>query len=380
MHAQPGRATPGTPAPSPGPEAPAEAPAPPQSPQDTPDMPPMSPRPQPEDMPAPAAPTQAPPGFIRQGLDIGPNSQSQASRAFHPAQGLSLNQRVGRDRRGLGQADTPAAAQGRATATLPAALPPQVPDNLLFSAGFMDWAPTASSVPSRPRTPRSDLSPPPPSPGEGPLHLAGGPREAPRPHLVSGSHLGAEQPTLSELFQPPAPSSADSYLPPQPMEGVETAILLPDEGLEGELVDLARLAAHDMTEDITPRQVDAAIAHVIRQEPSTWLEALAVGDSASCPHNLQVALRAYLEDICPEMRPGLSEEDLGPDPSVAYPTPSPAPEYPACPRERPTTAPAGPAPPGPASTPRRSSRESRPCSAWWQSQADPAPEEQGGLQ
>ena len=131
-----------------------------------------------------------------------------------------------------------------------------------------------------------------------------------------------------------------------------------------------------MTGNITRRQVDAAIAYVLRQEPTTWQEALVVEDSTSCPHNLQVALRAYFEDLCPDMSPGLREEDFGPDPSQAYPTPSPAPEQPARLMQRPTTAPPGPAPPVP--SPRRSRREKRPCSAWWQCETDPAPEEQGG--
>ena len=376
QQAQPQRSTLRTPAPRPAPWSPAEAPAPPQASQEPPGIAPTCAGTPPQATPAVAAPAEAPPGFTRPGRGSGPSTRAQTSRAFHPAQDLSPNQRVGRDRRGLGQADTPAAAQGRATATLPAALPPQVPDTLLCSAGFMDWTPTASPAPSRPQTPRLNLPSPPSLPGVGHHAFAGGQREASLACLASGSHLGSEPPTVPQFSHTPHPSSADSPLPPQPMEGVETAILLPEEGNEGELVELARLAAHEMTGVITGRQVDAAIAHVIRQEPTTWQEALAVGDSTSCPHNLQVALRAYFGDICPEMCPGFCEEDFGPDPSQAYPTPSPALEHPACPLQRPTTAPPGPAPPVPG--PRRSSRESRPCSAWWQSQTDPAPEAQGG--
>ena len=354
--AQPGRGSPRTPATHPVPGTPTEASAPPSAPRDHPSMAPPSAGPQREGSPAAPATTDAPPGFTRPGLSIGPSPRAQPARAFHPAQGLSSSHRMGRDRRGLGQADTPAAAQERATATLPAALPPQIPDNLLSSAGFMDWAPTASPVPSpsRPPTPLTDH---------------------PAPPLGLVSHLGGEPPPLAQTSQHLDPSSAGPYLPPQPMEGVETAIILPEEGAEGDLVDLARMAAHDMTDEITPRQVDAAIAHVIRQEPSTWREALVVGDSASCPHNLRVALRARLEDSCPDMRPCLSDEDFIPDPSQAYPAPPPAPP---CPPERPATAPACPLPPGPAFTPRRSSRESRPPPAWWQSESDPAQEAQGG--
>ena len=284
---------------------------------------------------------------------------------------------MGWDRRGLGQADTPTAAQVRDGATLPPALPPQLPHNLLSSAGLMDWAPTASSVPSPPRppTPLTDPPSPPPTSSAVPLAHAGVCREASGGHLGSVCHLRVEQPPLAQLSQPLDSASAESYLPPQPMEGVETAIILPEEGSEGVLVNLARMAAHDMTDEITPRQGDAAIAHVICQEPSTWQEALVVGDSASCPHNLRVALRARLEDSCPDMRPGLSEVDFGPDPSQAFPAPSATPAHPS---DRPATAPACPQPPGPASTPRRSSRETRPCPAWWQSQTDPVREGQGG--
>ena len=374
--AHPQRSTVRPPAPHTVPGSPAEVPPPPQASQEPRGMAPTCAGSPPETPPAAAAPTDAPAGFTRPDCVSGPSTRAQASRAFHPAQDLSPNQRVGRDRRGLGQADTPAAAQGRATATLPAALPPQVPDTLLCSAGFMDWTPTASPVPSRPQTPRLDLLSPPSPPRVGLRAVAGAQREASRDTLLSGSHVGSEPPTLSLRSHTPDPSSADSLFPPQPMEGVETAILLPDEGIEGELVDLARAAAHEMTGKITGRQVDAAIAHVIRQEPTTWQESLAVGDSRVCPHNLQVALRAYLEDVCSEMSPGFSEEDFGPDPSQACPTPSPAPDHPAGPMQRPTTAPPGPAPPVPGS--RRSTRESRPCSAWWKSQTDPAPQERGG--
>ena len=99
------------------------------------------------------------------------------------------------------------------------------------------------------------------------------------------------------------------------MEGVEEAILLPDEGPAAELVGQARSFVEDITFVVTRRQIDQAIHHVITREPYTWQEALGVGDCRSCPHNLQVALRTYMEDVCPDMRQGVEEEDLGPDPS-----------------------------------------------------------------
>jgi len=285
---------------------------------------------------------------------------------------------MGQDKRGLGQGDTPTAAQVRAGATVQSALPPQLFHNLLSSAGLMDWAPTACPAPAASQPP-SPLPSPPCTPREGPLTEAGGGTEISGSNLGSGIHSGVEHPPPTQHSQPLATALDATSFPPEPMEGVETAIILPDEGIEGELVDLARMATRDMADVITRRQVDAAIAHVISHEPCTWQEALGVGDSASCPHNLRAALRAYLQDICPEMRPVPSEDDMGPDPSQAYPTPSPATDYPAAaPPEPPAMTPGSPSPPGPASRIRRSPRESRPPSTWWQSHNDPAQEGQGG--
>jgi hypothetical protein len=107
------------------------------------------------------------------------------------------------------------------------------------------------------------------------------------------------------------------------MEGVEFAVVLPEEGPEGELVELARYAVQEMVDGISPRQVNMAIAHVIRTEPTTWKEGVAASGSSSCPHNLCQGLRRHVGDMFPEIQPVDSDKEEGPDPEDAYPASPP---------------------------------------------------------
>jgi hypothetical protein len=74
-----------------------------------------------------------------------------------------------------------------------------------------------------------------------------------------------------------------------------------------------------MRDGMSPRQVIAGIAYVIRCEPTTWRQGLAIGDSSSCPQMVSRALRRHLEDILPDMRAVEAEIDTGPNPDDAYP-------------------------------------------------------------
>jgi hypothetical protein len=87
----------------------------------------------------------------------------------------------------------------------------------------------------------------------------------------------------------------------------------------GQASRLARFEAQEMRDGMSPRQVNAAIAHVIRYEPMTWQQGLAIGLSSSCPQVVSRALRRHLEDIFPDMRAVEGEDDIGPNPEDAYP-------------------------------------------------------------
>jgi hypothetical protein len=135
---------------------------------------------------------------------------------------------------------------------------------------------------------------------------------------VSGGCGSSAHPQLPAFTSPPTPS-----LPLQSMEGVEFAVVLPEEGPEGELVELARYAVQEMVDGISRTQVNGAIAHIIRNEPTTWREGVAASGSSSCPHNLCRALRRHVEDMFPEIQPVDSDKEEGPDPEDAYPAPPP---------------------------------------------------------
>jgi hypothetical protein len=121
------------------------------------------------------------------------------------------------------------------------------------------------------------------------------------------------------LAASPSPALSNPMTQPEPMQEVEFAIVLPEEGSEGVLVELARFEAQEMRDGMSPRQVNAAIAHVIRYEPMTWQQGLAIGLSSSCPQVVSRALRRHLEDIFPDMRAVEGEDDIGPNPEDAYP-------------------------------------------------------------
>ena len=232
-------------------------------------------------------------------------------------------------------------------------------DNLFEQAGLMVWE---ESTP--------EGSPPPPCAGletdPSPMEAEGPEEEPPRcsppptspsaMHQVHSQVLPAQQvhgvlggcassahPQLPSVTSPPTPS-----LPLQSMEGVEVAVVLPDEGPEGELVELARYAAQEIVDVISMRQINGAIAHILRNEPTTWREGVAASGSSSCPHNLCRALRRHMEDMFPEIRPVDSDKEEGPDPEDAYP---------AAPPRQDTSAPQGGGQPPPV---RRSPREHRP--------------------
>jgi len=205
-------------------------------------------------------------------------------------------------------------------------------DNLFDQAGLMVWEESPPEVSLRP--PRAGLetdpspmeaeepegeppccSPPPVSPSA--MHQTHG--EVQPAQQVHGGFRGcasSAHPQLPSITSPPTPS-----LPLQSMEGVEFAVVLPDEGPEGELVELARYAVQEMVDAISTSQVNGAIAHILRNEPTTWREGVAASGSSSCPHNLCQALRRHVADMFPEIQPVHLEKEEGPDPEDAYPRP-----------------------------------------------------------
>jgi hypothetical protein len=132
-----------------------------------------------------------------------------------------------------------------------------------------------------------------------------------------------------------------------------------------------------MRDGMSPRQVIAGIAYVIRCEPTTWRQGLAIGDSSSCPQMVSRALRRHLEDIFPDMRAVEAEIDTGPNPDDAYPPVSPsddAGETQSSPETGPGTG-AGTVEPRPHPQARMSSQAHRPSSDL--RQGDPAPKGRG---
>ncbi len=215
---------------------------------------------------------------------------------------------------------------------------PTVPHAALVSPG-----PSTMDLDSPQGEPETD--PPPQPPWVGTL----GPGGAPTHDLQSTGVLGGVSSSAQEVLEaggglaaPPTPALSNPMTLPEPMQEVEFAILLPEKGSEGVLVELARFEAQEMRDGMSRRQVDAAIAYMIRYEPMTWQQGLAIGLSSSCPQVVSRALRRHLEDIFPDMRAVEGEADMGPTPEDAYPPvspegnvgttqPSPAPRTPALP-------------------------------------------------
>lgn len=298
----------------------------------------------------------------------------QPSQAFNSGQ--TTFKRVGKGKRGSGQADMPRTASAGNGVRGPADSPLRTPRTFRKVVRYMDW------TPGTPPTPTRSPSPPPavsyPAPAVPPGIRGNQEDQAPSAQVVQE---GWAPPGLApEPASPPGPvaSTAEQDPPTDYMEGVEEAILLPHEGPAAELVGQARSFVEDITFVVTRRQIDQAIHHVITREPYTWQEALGVGDCRSCPHNLQVALRTYMEDVCPDMRQGVEEDEQDPDPSRAYPSPPTPPDRPSSPPESSATAPASASPGDSAPATRRSTRQRRGSQAWWQHERDPAPEGQGG--
>jgi hypothetical protein len=290
--------------------------------------------------------------------------------AFDPGQ--TTLKRVGQGKRGSAHADTPRAASAGNGARGAAGSPLRNPRTFRKVARYMDWTP---GTPPRSPSPPPAVSHPAPAVAPG---VSGNPEDqAPSGQVVQQD--GAPSGLAPEPASPagPAASTAEQDSPTDYMEGVEEAILLPQEWPAAELVGQARSFVEDISFVVTRRQIDQAIHHVITREPSTWQEALGVGDCRSCPHNLQVALRTYMEDVCPDMRQAVDEEELGPDPSQASPSP-PSSDRPSSPPDTTATAPASASPGDSAQATRRSTRQRRGSQAWWQHERDPAPEGRGG--
>ncbi len=330
--------------------------------------------------PLPVARTSA--GSVRLFEIPVPTAACQPRQAFNPGQ--TPFKRSGKGKRGSGHADTPRAATAATGAKRAAGLPLRPSRTFRRVARYMDW------TPETPPTPTGSLSPPhavscpaPPAP-DAVLQGVRGNQEDQAPPPGVGQEDGGASGLASAPAPHPGPvtSTAEPGPPTDYMEGVEEAILLPEEWPAEELVGLARSFVEDIVLGVvTRRQVDQAIHHVITREPYTWQEALDVRGCASCPHNLQVALRTFMEDVCPDMRPAVDEEELGPDPLQAYPSSPPSPHQardPASPLRSPIPAPASASHAASAPAPRSSSRQRRGPQAWWQTEEDPAPEGQGG--
>lgn len=307
-----------------------------------------------------------------------PTALRQPLQAFNL--GRTASSRKGIDKRGSGHADALRAAKAGTEAKRAAGLPLRPSRTFRTVVRHMDWTPGIPPTPPRPPSPLLAVSRPAPTGPDAILPGVRGNQE----HQALSAGIEQEDGGTSGLAAEPAPppgpvpSTAEPAPPTDYMEGVEEAILLPQEWPAAELVALARSFVEDIVLGIvTPRQVDQAIHHVIAREPYTWQEALDVRDCASCPHNLQVALRTYMEDVCPNMRQGVDEEELGPDPSQAYPSPPTSLDRPSSPPQSPATVPPSASSAARCPTPRRSSRQRCKTQAWWQTVRDPAPEGRG---
>jgi len=213
--------------------------------------------------------------------------------------GPSAAQRMGRDRRGLGCEDTPAAAKARAEVTPKVPPPPvQLKPGLGVSAGFADTdAHMGEGDANMGEAEGADV------------HMGESDGDSDQDRDSGGGErdrAGASEDD-SGVMGTPGNGHTNSIPSPPPvvkgpsrsfMEGVVRDLNLPSDGEEGEFVDIATAYAREYDAHLTKRGAQEVVAGLRDVYPVVWADHR--GD-LSCPPHADV--RAALERLCDEASP-----------------------------------------------------------------------------
>jgi len=213
--------------------------------------------------------------------------------------GPSAAQRMGRDRRGLGCDDTPAAAKARAEVTPKIPPPPvQLKPGLGVSAGFEDAdAHMGEGDESMGEADGADAHM---GEGEGDSDQESDSGEEERDRAgASGGDSGAtETPGVGHTNSNPSPPPVEKEPSISFMEGVVRDLNLPLDGDEGEFVDIAIAYAREHNAHLTRRGAEEVVAGMRDDYPVVWEDHL--GELCCPPH---ADVRAALEHLCEEASP-----------------------------------------------------------------------------